>query len=104
MRFQAPRDIPGCFCREAMCGCAYPYGGTTAPIEKRTLTKLARAFADEMRRALHEQVDEGNGGWDREEWTVDEIKAALLAHVEKGDPVDVANFCAFWWNRLGGEK
>lgn len=59
--------------------------------------KFAAAMKSKLRRAATEK---GRGGWDDPAWSIDEIKAALLAHVDKGDPVDVANFAAFWWNRL----
>ena len=100
MRVRAPYHPCGC----RAVGECFHINGPTRSEDKSALTRLSRAFGEEMRRVMHEQVDAGNGGWSNEEWTVDEIKAALIAHVEKGDPVDVANFAAFWWNRLGGDK
>jgi len=29
----------------------------------------------------------------------DQVRERLLEHVDKGDPVDVANFAAFRWNK-----
>ncbi|MDR0204968.1 MAG: hypothetical protein LBJ40_22785 [Delftia acidovorans] len=46
-------------------------------------TKLARARA------------KGRSGWDTPECTQQHLSNLLREHVEKGDPVDVANFCAF---------
>lgn len=46
-------------------------------------TKLARARA------------KGRSGWDSPECTQQHLSNLLREHVEKGDPVDVANFCAF---------
>ena len=46
-------------------------------------TKLARARA------------KGRSGWDTPECTQQHLSNLLREHVEKGDPVDVANYCAF---------
>lgn len=46
-------------------------------------TKLARARA------------KGRSGWDSPECTQQHLSNLLREHVEKGDPVDVANYCAF---------
>ena len=46
-------------------------------------TKLARARA------------KGRSGWGSPECTQQHLSNLLREHVEKGDPVDVANFCAF---------
>jgi len=48
-----------------------------------------------MKSKLAKQRDKGYGGWDTEECTQQRLSDMLRAHVEKGDPVDVANFCAF---------
>jgi hypothetical protein len=40
-------------------------------------------------------------GWLSPDW-MDECRAKLLEHVEKGDPRDVAAYCAFLWHH--GEK
>ncbi|MDR5170699.1 hypothetical protein IHQ56_02600 [Methylobacillus flagellatus] len=36
-------------------------------------------------------------GWKRDDW-LDECRAHLLQHVAKGDPRDVAAYCAFLWH------
>lgn len=36
-------------------------------------------------------------GWADSDW-LDECRAKLLEHVDKGDPRDVANYCAFLWH------
>lgn len=44
-----------------------------------------------------------HGGWDRkEECTAEDLSRLLREHVEKGDPVDVANFCMMLHQR--GER
>lgn len=47
-----------------------------------------------MKAKLAKQRDKGYGGWDTD-CTRERLSELLRAHVEKGDPVDVANFCAF---------
>jgi len=43
----------------------------------------------------------GRGGWDKpNECDVEDLAAMLVQHVEKGDPVDIANFCMMIWNRV----
>lgn len=68
--------------------------------ELKTLNGLVSAFSYKMTDKLITKSLEGKGGWDDEEWTIEDIKKALIEHIEKGDPIDVANFAAFWWNRL----
>lgn len=60
--------------------------------------QLVRRFAEAM--ALKLLAAEKKYGysshWASPEW-MDECKALLLEHLNKGDPVDVANYCAFLW-------
>ena len=53
------------------------------------------AFACEMKRKLERCREKGRGGWDTA--TPMDLSTMLRDHVEKGDPVDVANFCMFLW-------
>lgn len=72
--------------------------------ERLALRKLINQFADAMLTKLEAKLDEGYSGWDEpSEFPVDEIKKRLIEHVEFDDPVDVANFAAFWWNHLSSE-
>lgn len=48
-----------------------------------------------MKAKLAKQRDKGYGGWDDSEYTREWLSQLLREHVDKGDPVDVANFCAF---------
>lgn len=48
-----------------------------------------------MKAKLAKQRDKGYGGWDDTECSQQHLSNLLRGHVEKGDPVDVANFCAF---------
>ncbi len=53
-------------------------------------------FAAEMKAKLAVARAKGRGGW--EQCAPAELSAMLREHVDKGDPRDVANFCAFLWN------
>ena len=94
MRHCTEDYIPPCGCRSAG-ECDH---GAFA--WKASLDALVHDFARAMRAKLISKFMEGYSGWDDPEWSVEDIKASLLAHLEKGDPVDIANFAAFWWNRL----
>ena len=48
-------------------------------------------FAIVMKGKLAKKREQGRTGW--QELTASEISLMLREHVEKGDPVDVANFC-----------
>lgn len=51
-------------------------------------------FAYGMRIKLASKRLEGRGGWqDKERCSNEYLSRLLREHVEKGDPVDVANFC-----------
>lgn len=105
-----PRVVPkghwvGCSCRSAgECPHGTPYWQEDYPgAEKRALSKLVSDFHLQMRAKLHAKAGE-KAGWADNTFTVEKIKEALIEHVLKGDPVDVANFAAFWWNRLRARK
>lgn len=53
------------------------------------------ALAAKMKAKLAKQRAKGYKGWDSEECSHERLTQMLRSHVEKGDPVDVANFCAF---------
>jgi hypothetical protein len=68
------------------------------------LEMLVSAFSDRMRQSLlRSYFRKGRIGWDEPGWDRDDIVKQLLAHVEKMQPIDVAIFAAFWWNRLEGD-
>ena len=56
-------------------------------------------FAEAMKEKLAAARAKGRGGWDDKEDLECHLSNLLRAHVEKGDPRDVANFCCFLWNR-----
>ena len=51
------------------------------------------AFAAVMKAKLAKAREKGRGGW--QTCTPDEISRMLREHVDKGDPIDVANFAMF---------
>lgn len=52
-------------------------------------------FAKRMKWKLGQARQRGRSGWEDRAWTPEQISQALREHVEKGDPVDVANYCMF---------
>ena len=58
------------------------------------------AFAEAMKAKLAEARAKGRGGWqDKDDCPQQRLSDMLRAHVEKGDPRDVANFCMFLHQR-----
>lgn len=61
-------------------------------------------FAAAMKSKMATQRTKGYGGWDDPAQCTDESLAAkLMAHTQKGDPVDVANFCMMLHQRHSGD-
>lgn len=51
-------------------------------------------FASEMKSKLSETRAQGRSGWeDKAQCTDEDLSYMLRTCVEKGDPIDVANFC-----------
>lgn len=60
-------------------------------------------FTVAMKDKLALKRGEGRGGWEnKEECSTEFLSRLLREHVEKGDPVDVANFCMMLHQR--GER
>jgi hypothetical protein len=58
------------------------------------------AFAEAMKAKMAKQRAKGYGGWnDKTDCTPEYLQSALVAHVAKGDPVDVGNFAMMLFNR-----
>lgn len=75
--------------------------------EKAALKALVTAFCNEMSKRLLEKCDQGYFGWDDETFNVDIIltqKMREIAFYERRytekQLIDIANFCAFMWNRI----
>jgi hypothetical protein len=53
-----------------------------------------KQFSHAMEDKMDLAADKGRGGWsDKSLCSQDDLSRMLREHVEKGDPVDVANFC-----------
>jgi hypothetical protein len=77
---------------------------TVSPDEARDEHALHR-FTMEMRTKLAQKRRQGRGGWwDSSECTVHELARQMIAVIEKGDPVDVANYCMMLYTRNGGHQ
>lgn len=73
---------------------------TETDAECRALYQLVRDFARAMADKLIVKQIDGQRGWDSEQmYPVEGMQARFMAAVEKGDPVDIANWAAFLWNR-----
>jgi hypothetical protein len=72
--------------------------GVPADLHEDTTTLVAgfaKAMAEKLRAS---EVKHGFSlNWKRPTWRV-ECQEDLLKHIAKGDPIDVANFCAFLWH------
>jgi hypothetical protein len=65
-----------------------------APEEQHYDDYAVDCFAKMMKAKLAKKRAEGRGGWqDPDQCSVEYLSTLLHAHVAKGDPVDVANFC-----------
>lgn len=77
---------------------AVPRADATPVLHHKTsdlVARFARALAEKLAAA---EVKYGyTDGWLSPDW-MDECRAKLLEHVEKGDPRDVAAYCAFLWH------
>jgi len=63
---------------------------TRQHIDDQGVDKLSEA----MKAKLKQKRSDGRRGWqNKSECTAEDLSNMLRAHVEKGDPVDVANFC-----------
>ena len=78
--------------RDAWAAWKYLSESTTLPAHRDDAA--VDALAALMKAKLAKQRDKGYGGWDTD-CTRERLSELLRGHVDKGDPVDVANFCAF---------
>ncbi|MDN7893822.1 hypothetical protein QZM93_35045, partial [Burkholderia cepacia] len=81
-------------------GTSQPAAEPTIPAELHHDTaKLVRRFAHALgNKLLSAQRKYGySDNWMRDDWA-DECRAELMRHIQKGDPRDVAAYCAFLWH------
>lgn len=85
---------------QARAAASQPAAGATIPAELHHDTaKLVRRFAHALgNKLLSAQRKYGySDNWMRDDWA-DECRAELTRHIQKGDPRDVAAYCAFLWH------
>lgn len=70
-------------------------GAALHPTTSNLVVRFARALAEKL--AAAEKKYGYSDGWLRNDW-MNECRAKLLEHVAKGDPRDVAAYCAFLWH------
>ncbi len=70
--------------------------------EIHALDALVDDFANHMKLKLRKKFLAGRYGWDDANWTIEDIRSDLIQEAgnDEADPVDVANYAAFLWNRL----
>lgn len=61
------------------------------------LSDLVARFSNALLKKLRLAQANGRSGWERDDWE-DDCRRGMLAHIEKGDPRDVAAYCAFMWH------
>lgn len=66
------------------------------PVTRAMVFDFAKALGDKLRTAeiKYGRTDE----WATQDWEA-ECRSKLLKHIDKGDPLDVAAYCAFMWSR-----
>lgn len=65
------------------------------PATARLVARFAEALSEKL--AAAEKKYGYSDGWADADW-MDECRAKLLEHIQKGDPRDVAAYCAFLWH------
>ncbi len=81
---------------------AEPLSATTPQIHPRTADLVQRFAAALTEKLAAAEAKYGySDNWASPDW-MDECRAKLLEHVAKGDPRDVAAYCAFLWHHGEG--
>jgi hypothetical protein len=73
----------------------FPIPAGLHPHTVNLVARFAAALADKLAKA--ERKYGYSDGWSSPDW-MDECRAKLMEHVAKGDPRDVAAYCAFLWH------
>ena len=80
----------------AYCGAEDFIGKALHPETRQLVNDFAMALADKLAKA--EQKYGYHDNWRTDEWESG-CRTELMRHIEKGDPLDVAAYCAFMWRR-----
>ena len=72
---------------------------TARPEQFDHLASLVQRFSNALLQKLRDSEEKygWNNGWLKDDWS-DDLRRELIRHVDKGDPRDVAAFCAFAWH------
>lgn len=96
-----PKPITCAWCHKILTECqCEPVAPPPAPHDlhpdtKQLVIDFAAALANKLCAA--EKKCGYSDGWTADDW-MDECRAKLREHIEKGDPLDVAAYCAFLWH------
>ena len=77
-------------------GCSTP-GGPCPSCYPDPLEDLVQRFSAALLAKLKLARENRRNGWEQPDWE-DACQRGLLRHIEKGDPRDVAAYCAFMWH------
>lgn len=77
-------------------GAAQPCSAYHKMLASKADHEAVRSLSCAMMSKLQDSRSKGRSGWnDKTQCSAEHLSQLLREHVEKGDPVDVANFCAF---------
>ena len=78
-------------------------------VERKALEILVDQFAAAMKlKLISAMKDNEPYRWQADDWTIADLKARVETQLNRknvdgrdtGDPIDVANFALFWWDRM----
>lgn len=67
------------------------------PVAGDPIEDLVQRFSEALLAKLRLAQSKGRSGWDQDDWE-DACRTGLMRHINKGDPRDVAAYCAFMWH------
>lgn len=91
----APSDLPAEFVNGSRLQAWITGGAEIHPLTANLVVRFCRALASKL--AAAEKKYGYTDGWRRADW-MDECRQHLMEHIAKGDPRDVAAYCAFLWH------
>lgn len=89
-------DFAGRWDRCLICGGTGDEKIELHPETRQLVRGFSKALAHKLAKA--EQKYGYRDNWRTDDWEAD-CRASLMRHIEKGDPLDVAAYCAFMWRR-----
>lgn len=92
--FSSPGTGYGDVCSE--CGGLRVVPAQLHPNTRQLVDEFSKSLTAKLAKA--EQKYGYRDNWLTDDWEAD-CRAELMRHLEKGDPLDVAAYCAFMWKR-----